>query len=752
MNHQPGESLGGKLTSILSSYAIISYSSCIALVAASIMLAGCAKSSSTSPTDDPTGLKSSSDTTPPHVLSIDPKIHSTDIAKSSSISVSFSEALDPQTVSSASLILLSGLLDGSGTNQPVNGTVSYSDDGSNFVATFKPNADLAPNATYTALVTKAITDVAGNRLDRLTTTDFTTVANSTKDTTPPAISATLPVNGGVDIATNRAIIATFSEAMTPGSITASSFTLQDDSTKAMVSGTVSYSGNSAKFTPAAPLASGTMYNATITSAVTDLAGHHLPADYNWSFTTAAAGGGNTTDTTRPGVSVVTPRDNAIDIAINSAISASFDEPLNPDTVTTSSFSITGGGSAVSGSVAYNGTTATFKPDVDLATGTTYTATLTTAITDLAGNALTANYSWSFKTSAAATPGDTTPPTITAVSPMNGAIDVALNGSVSVDFSEALNPATVNTASFLLTGASGTVAGSVTYNGTSATFTPLAALDASTVYTAILTASISDLAGNTLTSNYAWSFTTAALADTTAPTVVSGSEVPANGATDVAINAAISVSFDEALSPGTVNTSTFLLTGPAGPVAGSVRYSGTTATFTPLANLQNSSSYTAIVTTGITDLAGNALATAATWTFTTTNPAVPPDTTAPSVVPGTLSPASGAVNVPVTSTVSAQFSEALDPSTVTSASVSLRAGGFPVAGSVLYSNNTITFVPSANLAFNSNYTITINNSVTDLAGNPLTTSVSWSFTTIRAANGGGMGGGNSGGGMGGGGGG
>jgi hypothetical protein len=760
MNQEPGKNLSNKMTATFFSRTALYY---VTLVAAFFMLSACGHSSPSSPgttTSGTTDLQSpattSSDTTPPQVTGMDPTYKQSDVPMNKTMSVNFSEALNSNTVSPASLFLLSGsFLDTASSLQPVNGAVGYSEDSGNFTANFKPNADLAPETTYTLLATRSITDVAGNGLDRLTYSIFTTEAKSTDDTTPPSVSSTLPANGDSDISVNRAIVATFSEAMKPATITDTSFSVVEDNTKTPVSGNISYSNNSATFTPDAPLVNDTKYIATLSTAVTDLAGNALPADYSWSFTTAKAGDTNNTDTTPPGVSVVTPRNNAIDVAINSAISASFDEALNPATVTASSFTVTGGGSAVSGSVSYNGTTATFKPGSSLATGTKYTATLTTTITDLAGNALAANYSWSFTTAAAAV-GDTTPPTVTTVSPVNGAVDVARNSAVSVDFSESLDPATVNTASFILSSASGTVAGSVTYNGTSATFKPLADLQDSTVYTAILTASISDLAGNTLSSNYAWSFTTAAPAtppDTTPPGTVTGSEVPADKATDIAINTAISIAFTESLSPGSVNTSTFQLKGPGNTaVAGSVRYNGTTATFTPLANLQHSATYTATVTSGITDLAGNALPADYSWSFTT---ATAPDITPPAVVPGTLTPASGATNVPVTTTVSAQFNEALDPSTVTGASVVLSIGGFPVSGSVFYSNNTITFVPSTNLAFNSVYTITINNTVTDLAGNPLTANVSWSFTTERApANGmggGGNGGGGNGGNMGGGGG-
>jgi hypothetical protein len=81
---------------------------------------------------------------------------------------------------------------------------------------------------------------------------------------------------------NRAIAATFSEAMGPLTITNLTFTV------AGVSGTVTYNAITkiATFTPASNLAANTTYTATITTGAKDLAGNALASDYVWSFTTA----------------------------------------------------------------------------------------------------------------------------------------------------------------------------------------------------------------------------------------------------------------------------------------------------------------------------------------------------------------------------------------------------------------------------------------------------------------------------------
>lgn len=171
-----------------------------------------------------------------------------------------------------------------------------------------------------------------------------------------------------------------------------------------------------------------------------------------------------------------------------------------------------------------------------------------------------------------------------------------------------------------------------YASRTATFTPTAALAAGTAYTATITTVATDMAGNALAgnqaalpaaSNYVWTFTTAAIADTTPPTVTL--ENPANLATGVAINSAVNATFSEAMDLLTINMATFTVQAsgpPLGPVlAGSVAYDPLTniATFTPSGNLAANTQYTATVTTGAKDLAGNALAAGAVpnpWTFTT----------------------------------------------------------------------------------------------------------------------------------------
>lgn len=214
-------------------------------------------------------------------------------------------------------------------------------------------------------------------------------------------------------------------------------------------------------------------------------------------------------------------------------------------------------------------------------------------------------------------------------------------------------------------------------------------------------------------------------DTTAPTATL--TVPADVATDVALNGKVTATFSEDMTATTISGTTFTLAGPGGAVvAGEVTYTAAvkTATFVPTANLAAGTLYTATITTGATDLAGNPLALAKAWTFTT-------GTTADSVPPTVLStdPVGNATGVLTTQRVSATFSEAMDPSTIIAANFTLIAGlNPPVAGTMDYVGTTAIFTPSTSLATNTAYTATIAGVVQDLAGNQLGNATTWSFTT------------------------
>ncbi|MDH4161954.1 MAG: Ig-like domain-containing protein [Nitrospirota bacterium] len=229
-----------------------------------------------------------------------------------------------------------------------------------------------------------------------------------------------------------------------------------------------------------------------------------------------------TDVTPPTVLGTVPAAGATGVGIYDTIWANFSEPIDTFTVDSVSFTLTTGGTSVlCGVGTWGDTWAYISPYTALAYDTVYTATITTAVKDKAGNAFAANYTWTFTTTSAA---DIIRPTVIVTSPISSATGVSINTIVTAGFSEALNSGTIAPATFYLTaGTASTVVSTVSYTNAVATLTPSSALASNTTYTATLTTGVADLAGNALVANYNWSFTTVAAPSITTATLPDGTE-------------------------------------------------------------------------------------------------------------------------------------------------------------------------------------------------------------------------------------
>ena len=314
-------------------------------------------------------------------------------------------------------------------------------------------------------------------------------------------------------------------------------------------------------------------------------------------------------TVAPMVTSTYNANGATNVPVNTKVGVFFTKLMDPATLTANTFTLQQGNTPVSGSVTLASYSSTFTPAVALTPNTLYTATITTGAKDLDGNALANPYVWSFTT---ATAPDIIPPWVTGTINVNGATNVSINTKIGAFFTEVMDPLTVTTATFTVMQGTTPVNGTVNYIDLAATFTPAAALSPSTLYTATISTGAKDLVGNALANPYVWSFTTGAAPDTTAPTV--SSTIPVNGATSMAVNSAVAAVFSETMDPLTVTTATFMLMQGTTPISGIVTYLGVTATFTPTIPLSYNVVYTATITTGAKDLAGNAMAANFTWSF------------------------------------------------------------------------------------------------------------------------------------------
>ena len=352
----------------------------------------------------------------PTVSAVTPLNNATAVAiNTNMITAAFSTAINPATLTDASFTLACPAAN------PITGAVTYAAEGNVATLTLPAGTNLPPNKVCTATVTTSAQSAAGVALAGNFVWTFTTsaVMNASRPTVTRTAPATTNPGPTAGAPSNAAIIAVFSADMNPATITATSFTVTCIAPCVSPAGFVSYAVGSrtAEFIQSAPLTIGVTYTARITSAATDVSGNALggnqaplPAasDYVWTFTAAAA--------VAPGNVMVTstnPAANAVGVCQSAAVNATFATPgglrMDPQTVTATTFTVTGPGPSftpvAAGSVvldAATGTIATFTPMTANAftSGVVYTATIkggATGVKDVAipPDAMASDFSWSF---------------------------------------------------------------------------------------------------------------------------------------------------------------------------------------------------------------------------------------------------------------------------------------------------------------------------------------------------------------------
>lgn len=417
--------------------------------------------------------------------------------------------------------------------------------------------------------------------------------------------------------------------------------------------------------------------------------------------------------TAPELLETSPANQAADVRLDTSLSLAFSKAMSRESVT---LTLSPPVALSAGAWSDEDTTFTVQPQAALAPSTSYTVTVAGRSTD--GAALAANSSFTFTTQA---PPDTQAPTLSSTQPVNGATAVTVSSTVTLVFSEAMATASVQLTS--VPSASWGTPGWST-DGRTATFTPPVPLEGETTFS--LTVGGTDLAGNALAGITTFLFTTAKAPpppDITPPTVVA--TTPDDGATAVATSLSPTLFFSEPmkraelLAAMTVSPSAGIVLTTDDPLA------PTQVTLTHAAPLPASTLFTVTVGTGAVDLAGNALATAKSFSFTT---GTAPDTTPPTVL--SVDPVDGGTGAPLQPTLVLTFSEPMDPAATQAAvAVSQPAG---VTGTATWSNN------NTRLSWKVNQTLTAGQEVRwqlgtgarDLSGIALAQTQTWSFRVRR----------------------
>jgi YVTN family beta-propeller protein len=215
------------------------------------------------------------------------------------------------------------------------------------------------------------------------------------------------------------------------------------------------------------------------SGITDLKGNVLLETFTSAFTTEDG------DDDSPEITDIIPANNAVNVFVTDQILVFFSEPMDRAN-TTGGFSLSTDGTAnLEGSFEWNpeNTLMTFTPLGSMLEGTEYFVTLSTGITDLAGNAMLIESVDSFTTVPEANPE------ITYLGPGDGDIDITVETPVMVDFTEPINTSTVNTNTLrLLRGDGGQVPGNIEFllDDSRIVFRPDTNLNFNETYTIVIT--------------------------------------------------------------------------------------------------------------------------------------------------------------------------------------------------------------------------------------------------------------------------
>ena len=460
----------------------------------------------------------------PTVNATTPTNGATQIANNTNITLTFSEPVNVtgnwfQIVGSSS-----------GTRNVADTVVT----GGPTTFTINPNTDFTNGESITVTVFAAqVTDQDANDPPDNMASDF---AFSFTIDQAPSVTATTPTNGATNQSASTNLTVTFSE---PVNVTGNWFQIVCTTSGTRNVADTVVTGGPTTFTinPNTDFTAGESCTVTVFAAqVSDQDSGDPPdnmdANFVFSFQTTDAA---------PTVTATTPTNGATNQAANTNINVTFSEPVN---VTGNWFQIVctvSGTRNVADTVVTGGpTTFTINPNTDFTQAETCTVTIVAAqVTDQDSNDppdnMAANFVFSFSMDAA--------PSVTATTPTNSATQQPSNTNITVTFSE---PVDVTGNWFQLVGAtSGTknVADTVVTGGpTTFTINPNTDFAAGELVTVtVFAAQVSDQDSadppDNMAANFVFSFTIDQAPSVTATT-------PTNGATNVALNSNISVTFSE----------------------------------------------------------------------------------------------------------------------------------------------------------------------------------------------------------------
>lgn len=317
----------------------------------------------------------------------------------------------------------------------------------------------------------------------------------------------------------------------------------------------------------------------------------------------------------PRVLSVAPANNTHDCPITQTFTVTFDQEMNPATLSDKTLYINvAGGFALQGAVTYDAAskTATLVPKNKLIAGSTYYVTLSKNVTSTAGLTVQgAPLTWYFHTLPAIAPR------VLTKSPVDGSVNCPLTQVMTITFDTPMDPAKMNEYSFYFAKRGGPVLpATIAYDPATftATLTPDQPLDEASTYDVSLIGTATGINGMFIYgAPIVWSFTTVL----EQPVAVSA-KTPSDGAQEQALDVTASVTFDGDVNRNTITADTFYIQKVGGyPVEAALTASERTAILAPKGELEPDTTYQVVLSGDVKTTKGlNVTGTPLTWTFKT----------------------------------------------------------------------------------------------------------------------------------------
>jgi hypothetical protein len=517
--------------------------------------------------------------------------------------------------------------------------------------------------------------------------------------TAPAVYSQSPTRGATGVAVSIQPCVNFSRAMDATTINTTNIKLMNGSSEITVSITPSGT-RKAIITPSVPLNYSTSYYILVSTGVKDTFGNAMANSYG----SAGGSGFTTTGPRAPTVSSQNPAKTAINVSLDVEPYVIFSKAMDFTTINSTNIQLMSNGAPIAASVALSGTNkAIITPINPLSGNTIYYIVVTTAVKDSTGIALAVTYGSA--TASRFTTAAAVAPTISSQYPADNATLIPFKIQPYIVFSKAMDSETINDTNIqLMDGVTPVDITISLYNFTRAIITPADPLDFSTVYTITVGTGVKDAFGNALAAPVTTSFTT----DSAVPPAIS-SIYPADGAAGIVTDVQPCIIFSEVIDSSTLTSTNIKLMQGTSNISSTVAlYGSKMVIISPQSPLAQNTAYSIVVTTGIKDNSGNALATTSTTGFTTGDVVLP--------VVSSQYPANGANGVAVDIQPCVIFSKEMDSSTINSTNILFKNGTTTVRANVaLYGKYTAVISPMVPLSNGTTYHIVVNTGVKDLDG-------------------------------------